>query len=79
MLGKMSGRHYLPNRVTAYGPVTEISAPVQNLRFLRSHVIYNYELKIVHNCLDMAVASLMYHCKYINKFILVLRKSAVGS
>jgi len=24
--GKMSGGHYLPNRVTAYGPVAEIPA-----------------------------------------------------
>ena len=45
----------------------------------RSQVIYNYELEIVHNCLDMAVTSLLYHCKYITKFILLLRKSAVGS
>jgi len=66
VLGKMSGEHYLPNRVTAYGPVAEISASVQN-----------YELQIVHNCLDMAVTSLMYHCQYINKFVLLLQKSAV--
>jgi len=26
----------------------------------------------------MAVASLMYQCKYINGFVLLLRKSAVG-
>jgi len=68
----MSGGHHLPNRVTAYGPVTEISASVQNLRFLHSQVIYNYELKIVHNCLNMAVTSMMHHCKYMNKFVLVL-------
>jgi len=29
-LGKMSGEHYLRNKVTAHGPVAEISAPVQN-------------------------------------------------
>jgi len=34
---------------------------------------------IFQNCLDMAVASLMYHCKYINEFVLLLRKSAVGA
>jgi len=39
----------------------------------------NYELKIVHNCLDMAITNLMYHCKNINKFVLLLRKSAVAS
>ena len=37
------------------------------------------KLKIVHNCLDMTVTSLMYHFKYINKFIVLLQKSAVGS
>jgi len=29
--------------------------------------------------MDMSVTTLMYHCKSINKFILLLRKSAVGS
>jgi len=38
-LGKMSGVHYFPNRMTANGPVAEISASVQNPRFLRSQVI----------------------------------------
>jgi len=38
----------------------------------------SYELEIIHNCLDMAV-SLLYHCEYITKFILLMRKSAVGS
>jgi len=52
---------------SAYGPVAEISASVQNPRFLRSQVIKNYEFKIVHNCLDMVVTGLMYHCKCINK------------
>ena len=75
----MSGGHYLPNRVNVYGPVAETSASVQNSRFLRSQAISNYELTTVHNCLDMAVASLMYHCKYIDKFVFLLRKSAVGS
>ena len=59
-------------RVTAYKPVAEISASVQKPRFVSSQVIQNYELKIVYNCLDMAVTSLMYHCKYINKFLLLL-------
>jgi len=54
----MSGGHYLPNRVTVYGPIAEISASVQNTKFNRSQVIQNYE-KIVHNCLDMTVTSLM--------------------
>ena len=27
----------------------------------------------------MAVSSLMYHCKYINKFVLLQQKFAVGS
>jgi len=36
VLGKMSGGHYTLNRVTAYGPVAEISASVQNTRFLCS-------------------------------------------
>jgi len=58
--------------VTAFGPVTEISASIQDLISSQpSNLVMNY-------CLDMAVASLMYHCKYINKFVLVLRKSAVG-
>ena len=52
---------------------------VQNPRFLRSQVIKNYQLKIVHNCLDMTVTSLMCHCKYINKFAVLLRKSAILS
>jgi len=30
---------------------------------------------MVHNCLDTAITNLMYHCKYINKFVLLLRKS----
>jgi len=34
---------------------------------------------MIHKCLDMAIANLMYHCKYINKFVLLLRKSAVVS
>jgi len=38
VLGKMSEGHYLPNRVTAYRPVVEISATAQNPRFLRSQV-----------------------------------------
>jgi len=80
VLGITSGRHwhYLPNR-TVYGPVVEISASVKNHRFLRSQVILNYELKIVHNCLEQAVISLMYHCKFINKFVLFHQKFAVGS
>jgi len=40
-------------------------------------VIKNYELKIVHNCLDLAETSLMYN-KYINEFTLILQKSGVG-
>jgi len=35
----MSEWHYPPNRVTVYGPVAEISASVQNRRFLCSQVI----------------------------------------
>ena len=35
VLGHMSGEQYLHNRATVYGPVTEISASVQNLRFLQ--------------------------------------------
>jgi len=27
----------------------------------------------------MAFAGVMYHCKYINEFVLLLRKSAVGA
>ena len=30
---------------------------VQNPRFLRSQAIENYRLKIVHNCLYVAIAS----------------------
>jgi len=37
------------------------------------------DLKIVYNHVDMAVTSLTYHCKYINKFDLLLLKSAFGS
>jgi len=33
----------------------------------------NYEPEIVHNCLDMTVTSLLYHCKCITKFILLTR------
>jgi len=33
---------------------------------------------IFRNCVDMAVTSLLYHCKYITKFILLLQKFAVG-
>jgi len=29
----MSGGHYLPNRVTVYGPVAEICVSVQNTKF----------------------------------------------
>jgi len=29
----------------------------------------NYEREIVNNCRDMAVTSLLNHCKYITKFI----------
>jgi len=71
--------HYFPNRRTACGPVPQISASVHNPRFFRSQVISNYEFKIVHNCLDMAATSLMYHCKYIKNFVLLLRKFAVMS
>jgi len=76
----MSGGHwhYLPNR-TVYGPVVEITAFVKNPRFLSSQVILNYEPKIVHNCQNIAVTSLIYHCKYINKFILLQQTFAVGS
>jgi len=49
-------------------PTTQIFTQLSNLK---------YELKIVHNRLDIAVTNLMYHCKYINKFVLLLRKSAV--
>jgi len=34
--------------------------------------------KIFRNYVDMAVTSLLYHCKYINKFILLLRRFAIG-
>jgi len=78
ILSKMSEGHYLPNRVTAYRPVAEISASVQNPRFLPSQVIKNYDIKIVHNQLDMAVTSLMYHFKCFNKLFLFLQKSTVG-
>ena len=67
VLGKMSGGHYLPNRVSAYGPVAKHSE-VQNPGF------QNYQLKIVHNRLDMAVTGLIYHCKLIQKFVLLLRQ-----
>jgi len=70
------GGHYPPNKGTACGPVAEISPSFQNGRLLRSQV--TYELKTIHNCLDVAL-SLMYHCKCINKVILLLRKSAVVS
>jgi len=73
----MSGGHYIPNRVTAYGPVAETTASVQNPRLLRSQAIQNYELQIVHNCLDMAVTSMVYHCKHINKFVLLLGRKCV--
>jgi len=77
----MSGGHwqYLPNRRTVHGPVVEISAFVKYPRFLRSQEILIYELKIVHNSLEPAVTSLMYHCKYINKFVLLQQKFNVGS
>ena len=35
-------------------------------------------LKIVYNCLDMAVTSLMYHCKYINKCICFCKSLLLG-
>jgi len=40
VLGKMSEGRYLPNRVTAYGPVAETSVSVQYPRFLRSQVVF---------------------------------------
>jgi len=75
-----SGGHwyYLPNRRIVYGPVVEISASVKIPRFLRSQVISIYEHKIVHNCLEKAVINLMYHCKFINKFVLLQQKFVVG-
>jgi len=39
VLGKMLGGHYLPNRVTAYGPITNFSTSVQNSRYFRGQVI----------------------------------------
>ena len=51
----------------------------KNPIFLRSQVISNYEFKIVHNCLEQAVTLLMYHSKYINKFVFLPRKSAFRS
>jgi len=79
----MSGGHWhylcLPNRRTVHGPVVEITASVKNPTFHRSQVILNYDLKIVHNCLNIAVASLMHHCKYINKFVLLQQQFAVES
>jgi len=76
----MSGGHWhcLPNR-TAHGLVVEISASVKNPRFLCRQAILNYELKIVHNCLEQAVTSLMCQCKYINQFVLLQQKFAVAS
>jgi len=74
----MSGGHYLPNRVTAYGSVAEITASDQNPRFLHSQAIQTYELENVHNYLDMPVTILMYHYKYIGKFVFLQQKSAVG-
>jgi len=71
VLGKMSGGHYTLNRVTAYGPVAEKSASVQNPRFLCNQVILNYEVEIVHNRLDMAVTTLMmYHCCFCKSLLL---------
>jgi len=68
----MSGHwHCLRNRKAVHGPVVEITVSVKNPRFLRSQIILNYERKIVHNCLNIAVTSLMYHGKYsttINSF-----------
>jgi len=80
VLGIMSGGHwnYLPNRRTVCGPVVQTSVSVKNPRFLRSQVILNYELEIVHNCRERAIISLMYHCKFINKFVLLQKKFAVG-
>jgi len=37
------------------------------------------KINIVPNCVDMAIISLMYHCKNINKSVLLLRMSAIGS
>jgi len=34
-VGKMSGEHYIPSGVSAYRPVAEISASVQNPGFFR--------------------------------------------
>ena len=38
--------HYLPNRVSVHGPVSETPTSVQNLRFLCSHIVSNYELHL---------------------------------
>ena len=65
--------HY-PLSVLLMDQAQEISASDHNPRFLRSQAIYNYKLKIVHCCLNMECTSLMYYCKYINKFVLVLPK-----
>ena len=65
--------HY-PLSVLLMDQAQEISASDHNPRFLRSQAIYNYKLKIVHYCLNMECTSLMYYCKYINKFVLVLPK-----
>jgi len=78
VLGRMSGWHYPPNRVPAYEPVAEISVPVQNQWFFCSQVIYNYELVIVHNCLDMTVTALMHHCKSINNSFCFCKSLLLG-
>jgi len=36
------------------------------------------KVKIVHNCLEQAVTSLMYHCKFINKFVFLSASLLLG-
>jgi len=78
VLGVISGRHWhwLPNR-TVYAPIAEdcICQKPQ----ISSQPSYLNLWTIVHNFLEQAVTTLMYHCKYINKIVLFQQKFAVGS
>jgi len=78
VLGKMFEGHCLPNRVTARTSHKNLCNSTK-FPILSQPSNLNYELEIVHNCLDTANTNLMYHCKYISKFVLLLRKAAVVS
>jgi len=63
----MSGKHYLPNRMTAYGPVAEISASVHCRR--RSYELLWVNVKSSGNTL----------VQFVLHAILITRKQKIGN